>query len=127
MPEIDGLGIFARFGPTPPRMIVFATAYDHYTIQAFEAHALDYLLKPLDEDAFVAPFSVRVFVLTLKIYTVKISRRAYVAALEESRPATTKAIGSSSVRWQGRVFEVRRDRLGRSRQRTSEPSCPRRQ
>jgi len=31
-------------------LIIFATAYDQYAIKAFETHALDYLLKPIDED-----------------------------------------------------------------------------
>ena len=52
MPEIDGLGILREIPPDATPVIIFTTAYDHYAIQAFEAHALDYLLKPFDEERF---------------------------------------------------------------------------
>jgi two-component system LytT family response regulator len=34
----------------PP--VIFVTAYDHFAVQAFDAHALDYVLKPFDEERF---------------------------------------------------------------------------
>ncbi|MCH2045061.1 MAG: response regulator [Saprospiraceae bacterium] len=49
MPEISGLQLL-EFIPNPNFEIVFATAYDQYAIKAFELAALDYLLKPIDED-----------------------------------------------------------------------------
>jgi len=46
MPEVDGLEVARRL--TPPRpFIVFATAYDHYAAAAFDAEALDFVVKPL--------------------------------------------------------------------------------
>ncbi|MGL5317180.1 MAG: LytR/AlgR family response regulator transcription factor [Bacteroidales bacterium] len=39
---------------TPEADIIFTTAYDNYAIQAFKVNGLDYLLKPIDEDEFVA-------------------------------------------------------------------------
>lgn len=49
MPEMDGFTVAAALltQPAPPA-IVFATAYDDYALKAFEVHAADYLLKPLD-------------------------------------------------------------------------------
>ena len=49
MPEMDGFDVAKTLlhQPAPPA-IVFATAYDEYALQAFEVHAVDYLLKPLD-------------------------------------------------------------------------------
>jgi len=49
MPEIDGFALLERLTPedTPPA-VVFVTAYDAHALRAFEAHALDYVLKPLD-------------------------------------------------------------------------------
>jgi two-component system, LytTR family, response regulator len=53
MPGLDGFGVLgALSGETLPQ-IVFVTAYDQFALQAFEAHALDYLLKPFDEERFL--------------------------------------------------------------------------
>ena len=52
MPEPDGFGVVEALGPDALPHIIFATAYQQYTLQAFEIHALDYLLKPFDKDRF---------------------------------------------------------------------------
>jgi two-component system LytT family response regulator len=46
MPAVDGFGVIRQVGPEKMPMVVFVTAYDEYALQAFEVHALDYLLKP---------------------------------------------------------------------------------
>ena len=46
MPEIDGFGVISAVGPDEMPLTVFVTAYDHFALQAFEADATDYLLKP---------------------------------------------------------------------------------
>ena len=51
MPGCDGFEVLRRVGPDAP-MIVFVTAYDQYAIRAFDAMALDYLLKPFDRERF---------------------------------------------------------------------------
>ncbi|MGB3543537.1 LytR/AlgR family response regulator transcription factor [Rubrivirga sp.] len=50
MPEVDGFGVLERLPPGRRPDVVFATAYDEYAIQAFEANATDYLLKPISAD-----------------------------------------------------------------------------
>ena len=52
MPEVDGFEVLARIGAAPAPVVVFVTAYDQYAVRAFEVHALDYLLKPIDEARF---------------------------------------------------------------------------
>lgn len=52
MPEKNGFEVVASVGPEHMPVIIFATAYDRYALQAFEAHALDYLLKPYDDARF---------------------------------------------------------------------------
>ncbi len=52
MPGIDGFEVLRRIPQTSMPMVVFVTAYDRYAIEAFDAHALDYLLKPLIDERF---------------------------------------------------------------------------
>ena len=52
MPECDGFDVLERLGSDQPPAIVFVTAYDQYALRAFEAGALDYLLKPFDNTRF---------------------------------------------------------------------------
>ncbi|TFW21265.1 response regulator [Massilia arenosa] len=47
MPEVTGLDVAASL-PDPAPLVVFATAFDEYAIRAFDANAVDYLLKPYD-------------------------------------------------------------------------------
>ncbi|EKN3363020.1 two-component system response regulator BtsR [Yersinia ruckeri] len=49
MPRINGLELASMLNPENMPHIVFVTAYDEYAIRAFEEHAFDYLLKPLDQ------------------------------------------------------------------------------
>ena len=52
MPELDGLGAVSELAAEERPAVVFVTAYDRYAVQAFELHALDYVLKPFDDDRF---------------------------------------------------------------------------
>jgi two-component system LytT family response regulator len=52
MPECDGFDVLEQLGADLPPALVFVTAYDQYALQAFEAGALDYLLKPFDNARF---------------------------------------------------------------------------
>jgi two-component system, LytTR family, response regulator len=53
MPEMDGFEVIEAVGVERMPRVIFVTAYDQYTLRAFEVHALDYLLKPFDRDRFV--------------------------------------------------------------------------
>jgi two-component system LytT family response regulator len=50
MPGPDGFHVLRAIPPEQMPIVVFTTAYDQYALQAFEAHALDYLLKPFDQE-----------------------------------------------------------------------------
>lgn len=50
MPEMDGFAVLEAVKDCLPRAVVFVTAYDQFAVKAFEVHAVDYLLKPFDED-----------------------------------------------------------------------------
>ncbi len=52
MPECDGFDVLELLGAGLPEAVVFVTAFDQYALRAFEAGALDYLLKPFDNARF---------------------------------------------------------------------------
>jgi two-component system LytT family response regulator len=54
MPELDGLGVIDAIGAEQMPLTVFVTAYDQHAIRAFEANALDYLLKPFSDERYEA-------------------------------------------------------------------------
>lgn len=51
MPKISGFEMLELVNPMPA--VIFITAFDEYALKAFEANAIDYLLKPVSEDRFV--------------------------------------------------------------------------
>lgn len=92
MPELQGLELGEKLlESNPARDIVFITAFDAYAVEAFEIHALDYLLKP------VSPRRMRKTIERLKI--------KYAEVQEVSSQSQTSVIPSSRVRCFGR-FEV---------------------
>ena len=50
MPHLDGFEVVAALGGAQHPAIIFVTAHDQYAVRAFEVHAFDYLLKPVDRD-----------------------------------------------------------------------------
>ena len=52
MPQCDGFDVLERLGGALPPAMIFVTAYDQYAVRAFEAGAIDYLLKPFDLERF---------------------------------------------------------------------------
>lgn len=53
MPGISGFEVLARLPQESLPMVIFVTAYDRYALDAFEAQAIDYLLKPINDTRFV--------------------------------------------------------------------------
>ncbi len=54
MPELDGFGVLEAVGVDRMPVVIFVTAYDQYALRAFDVHALDYLLKPVDAERFAS-------------------------------------------------------------------------
>ena len=52
MPRIDGFGVIEAIGARDMPPVIFVTAYDAHAVKAFEVHAVDYLVKPVDPDRF---------------------------------------------------------------------------
>jgi two-component system LytT family response regulator len=78
MPEIDGLELVARLGLSDRRVpvVVFVTAYDEFAIDAFRVHALDYVVKPVDEQR-----------LAVSLDRARVQRHLEALAAEQTRPA----------------------------------------
>ena len=58
MPELDGFGVLSALVHAAPAVampeVIFVTAHDEYALRAFDAHAIDYLLKPFSDERFQA-------------------------------------------------------------------------
>ncbi|WP_454440563.1 LytR/AlgR family response regulator transcription factor [Vibrio bathopelagicus] len=55
MPELDGISLAKQLNKlASPPLVVFITAYDEYAVKAFEHNAIDYLLKPINEERLLA-------------------------------------------------------------------------
>ena len=101
MPEMDGFEVIEAVGADNMPAVVFVTAYDTYALRAFEVHAVDYLLKPFDEERFCKALDhARAF----------LDRRGggdlgdkLRALLEEHRPAR-KYLERLVVKSGGRIF-----------------------
>src|SRR6476620_887760 len=55
MPKLSGFEVLELLGRDVP--VIFTTAYDQYALRAFEVHAVDYLLKPFNEERFAEALS----------------------------------------------------------------------
>lgn len=81
MPECDGFDVLELMGSDMPAAVVFVTAHDEHALRAFDAGALDYLLKPFDDARF-----------TLALQRAK--RRLALELTRGGRPVTRLAVKS---------------------------------
>ena len=84
MPGIDGFEVIRQRTPERMPAVVFLTAYDQFAIRAFEAQALDYLLKPVGETRFAA---------TMKRLTKQL--RAAAASTREKGIVVSTSLGAT--------------------------------
>jgi two-component system LytT family response regulator len=100
MPGPDGFHVLRAIPPEQMPMVVFTTAYDQYALQAFEAHALDYLLKPFDQERLHRAIE-RVHTEFVKSGDREMARRIldYLAKGQIESPADKRLI----IRAEGRV------------------------
>lgn len=111
MPGMDGLDVIRAVGPEAMPLTVFVTAYDRYALRAFEARALDYLLKPFDDARFAEALGrVRTRLREKKEGDLARRLRALVAdpslggsAPDEEAPGRTPHLTRLTVRERDRV------------------------
>jgi two-component system LytT family response regulator len=89
MPGIDGFGVIDEIGADQMPVVIFVTAYDDHALRAFESHAFDYLLKPIDDDRFASTID-RVRRRVTEREESEVARRL-AALMHEIRPALETA------------------------------------
>jgi two-component system, LytTR family, response regulator len=122
MPDLDGFGVLEEIATDQLPVIVFVTAYDQYAVRAFEFHALDYLLKPFDDERFektlewaraqleqrqLLQLGERMFAL-LEDYQ---DRPKSGAGKSSAAPAAPKPLSRLIVKSAGRVFFIRAEEI----------------
>jgi two-component system LytT family response regulator len=91
MPELDGFGVVRVHGVERMPPIIFVTAFDEFAVRAFDAHAIDYLVKPLRESRFAEAVE-RVRERVRSAEAVELSRRlSALLATTTGRPAVAEA------------------------------------
>lgn len=110
MPGLDGFGVVRALEGESLPYVVFVTAYDRYALEAFEVHALDYLLKPFSAERFGHALARARAVLSRDEEGAADRRRlrelAAAPTPPEPAPRSTRRL---VVRSSGRVFFVRMD------------------
>ncbi len=107
MPGLDGIGVIKKLVEKKIRLplVIFATAYDHYAVQAFEVNAVDYLLKPFARSRLEKAIGKTSRILsTAEATREKLDR---LVQMIEERPAPQKA--KLMVKSGGRLFLVDSD------------------
>ena len=108
MPEKGGFDVLAALDPADRPAVVFVTAHDHHAIQAFEVNALDYLLKPFDEDRFRRTLARAKAALRTDPHELHRRTLALLEELKSPRPAPADRL---MIREAGRLFFLRTDEI----------------
>src|SRR5215208_2588656 len=93
MPGIDGFGVIDEIGADRMPVVIFVTAYDTHALRAFEAHAFDYLLKPIDDVRFATTLE-RARGRLVEREESEVARRL-AALMHDLRPAIDAAQGQA--------------------------------
>jgi two-component system LytT family response regulator len=108
MPELNGLEVMEAVGPESMPLTVFVTAYDRHAIRAFEANALDYLLKPFSDERFEAMLTrvkSRMEDLNLREFSRSLAR-VIAAQSTETRSLDRLAVKSDGITRFVRVKDI---------------------
>ncbi|HYP29971.1 MAG TPA: LytTR family DNA-binding domain-containing protein [Blastocatellia bacterium] len=96
MPEMDGFQVVEEVGVMQMPITIFVTAYDKHALRAFEAHALDYLLKPFDHDRFnTALQRAKTFVRQQKLGEIS---ESLFAMLQDMKLKTGESLSETTIK-----------------------------
>ncbi len=104
MPEMNGFDVLAALEADEMPMVVFVTAYDQHALQAFRYHALDYLLKPFENERFLEALGRAKSQVNHK--SVPKVTKQILEMLDSTRPGRS-GLGRIMVRSGGRITFVR--------------------
>ncbi|HKW49914.1 MAG TPA: response regulator [Gemmatimonadaceae bacterium] len=96
MPELDGFGVLATLGSSALPAVIFVTAYDHFAVRAFDAHALDYLVKPIEEARFIEAIQ-RTRDRMHSLAAIELSRRLSALISDRERQYLTSQLRSTRL------------------------------
>src|SRR4051812_5475798 len=97
MPGIDGFAVIETVGVARMPHVIFVTAYDEHALHAFEVNALDYLLKPVDGDRFVAALDrARDRIRARSLTTITAQLQQMIETLRGDRPTLDRLFVKSS-------------------------------
>jgi two-component system, LytTR family, response regulator len=97
MPILDGFDVLRQIGPEKMPVVIFVTAYDEFAVKAFEAQALDYLVKPLEEVRFAHAIErVRKSLRSAKAVELSTRLTAILASRKEERTKQKVFVPTSS-------------------------------
>jgi two-component system LytT family response regulator len=119
MPGMNGFEVIENLDPTRLPAVVFVTAHDGHAIQAFEIHALDFLLKPFDQTRFEKALERARTQIAGKQGQVMDSR--LVSLLEELRDAVPRPTASAVRGARNQGSSAGDGCLARTRLRSSRP------
>ena len=84
MPEVSGFDVLRALGPELWPAVIFVTAHDRHAMEAFEVHALDYLLKPFTQARLLE--AVQRVRQHLEVRTLETTNRQLANLLAETKP-----------------------------------------
>jgi two-component system, LytTR family, response regulator len=129
MPELDGFGVIAALAerageedaPHEMPAVVFVTAFDDYAIRAFDAHAIDYLLKPFSDERFEAALDralrhlraghAQALLSQMQALLGPVGHGAPAAAGASASPSVNPSPGASATRTLDRIVLKGTDRI----------------
>jgi two-component system LytT family response regulator len=100
MQGLDGFGVIEAVGVDRMPAVVFATAYDQYALRAFDAQAIDYVLKPFDDERFRRTLA--------RIRSVKAGTQPFGNLLQQVRPGSQERL---AVKSGGRTLFLRHSEI----------------
>jgi two-component system, LytTR family, response regulator len=116
MPEMNGFEVLKSITAVLLPIIIFVTAYDKYAIQAFECHAVDYLLKPINENRFKEALRVALAEVrhrNLEVYAGKLNSvmKDYFAFIENDTITQQSVDDTQSKKYVSRLMIKSKDHI----------------